>query len=452
MKKTAFITLLFLCATSAFAQHGQNGYTGFSLISPAQISVGTDSNFLVDRTTPDQKLLVLSMPASILPGAPDIRPLKLDDRVFLLKAPTIGFLSDSRKRELSVTYQPEFEIFQKNSDQNSWNSTAGIDFNYQISRRWQMYAGDSYRSSKDPSRTLQNVLLLLPRSQYRENAFRGSLSYAHSARTAYTVRYDHTVSTFGINDPLQRRQLDMLSSGISANVSHMLSRTQRIRVTYSTFSASPWNRQKTADDRVDTSFTEFKHPAHSVGAEYRFALNPRTILEVSGGGIHTHSGMNYVWGVFADRRIGEVWLGGGYSRSLSLLAGRGDLPSALAASSFYELINFHLRGQPLRKVGVESSITGSRGIYGALIGQNKTLMSRNRVDYRLNDRTVAFLTGESYLQNRNDYVAEPLSRHRIFFGVEYSLASESARRTSRLIRDADNVALTEHGRLRTKAH
>src|ERR1051325_1760921 len=103
MKKTAFILIVMtLAAVPLLAQHGQTGYTGFALTSPAQVSVGTDSNFLVDRTSPDQKLLILSMPAGVLPGAPDIRPLKLDDKVLLVKAPTLSFLSDSKKREFSL--------------------------------------------------------------------------------------------------------------------------------------------------------------------------------------------------------------------------------------------------------------------------------------------------------------------------------------------------------------
>jgi hypothetical protein len=135
MKKTALALFLFLGALPLFAQHGQNGYTGFSLTSPAQISVGSDKNFLVDRTPADQKLFYMSLPASLLPAAPDLRPLKLDDTVYLVKAPTLAFLSDTQKREFSLTYQPEFELFKTNSDQNSWNHSASMDFSYLLTRR-----------------------------------------------------------------------------------------------------------------------------------------------------------------------------------------------------------------------------------------------------------------------------------------------------------------------------
>jgi len=451
MKKLSAILILLISVSPVFAQQGKTGYTGFSFITPAEISVGKDNNFLVDRTPADEKLLILSLPATVLVAAPDIRPLGLDDTVYQLKPPTIAFQSDSQRREFSFAYQPEIEIFQHNSDQNTWNNNASIDYSRLLSRRWQFYAGDMYRSSKDPSRTLQNPLLLLPRSRYQENDFRTSVGFGQSERTWYTLRFDHTLTTFGENDPLQRRLLDTISKSGTFVFTRMLSRNHRLRVSYSIFSLQPWNRQKTADDRVDTQFVAFKKPSHSLTAEYRFTLNPSTVFEFTGGAVNTSTGTNYVFGAFGDRRIGEVWLGGGYSRTLSLYSPTNPgFATGLNANSFYDIINGHLRGQPTRKTGVELSISVSRSAYGTLINENKTLLGRSRVDYRLNDRTVMFATAEVYGQNRNDFVTTPLTRTRLFMGFDYSLSSDAQRRTSRLNRDADNVALTEHARMRTK--
>jgi len=452
MKKTALLLLSLVFAVAPLsAQHARNGYSGFSFVTPAQIAFGTDNNFLVDRTPEDEKLLFLSLPASVLSGAPNIRPLKLDDKVLLLTAPTLAFLGDSYKREFAATYQPEFEIFMANSDQNAWNHRATVDFTQLLSRRWQVSVGDAYRSSKDPSRTLQNVLLLLPRTRYQENDFRAGVSFVQSERTTYSVRFDNAVSTFGQNDPLQRRILDTISNAVSASVGRMVRRNHRLRVTYSIFSTSPWNRSKTADERVDSEFVAFKEPAHSLNAEYRFSINPKTVFEVAGGGIRTDTGMNYLFGAYADRRVGEVWFGGGYSRTLSFFAApRVALPNGLASNSFFEILSFRMRGQPTRNIGVNVAVSGSRGIYGTLLGQNKTLLGRARIDYRLNERTVMFLGTEAYKQNRNDFVASPLSRYRTMVGLEYSISTEAERRTSRLNRDAENVAITEQGRKRTK--
>src|SRR5215467_3833383 len=185
MKTFAGLFLLLAIAVPGFAQHGSNGYSGFSFIGPAEISVGRDDNFLVDRATLDQQLLTLSLPASVLPAAPNIWPVPLSDTVYLLKPPMIGFISDSKRREFTASYQPEIELYQTNHDQNAWSNYAEVNFTELLSRRWSAYIGDSYRTSKDPARTLQNPLLLLPRNQYRENAFRGSISFQQSARNNF---------------------------------------------------------------------------------------------------------------------------------------------------------------------------------------------------------------------------------------------------------------------------
>src|SRR5262245_54029988 len=131
MKKIVFLFLIsffLIDSVPAHAQHGQS--TGFQFISPAEASIGRDNNFLVDRTPADQKLLILSLPASVLPAAPNIRPQPLDDTVLLLKMPTIALLRDARKQDFSFTYQPEFEVFAHNSDQNAMNHQFMADVNF----------------------------------------------------------------------------------------------------------------------------------------------------------------------------------------------------------------------------------------------------------------------------------------------------------------------------------
>ncbi len=451
MKKTVVLLSILAFALPLHAQHAQSGYGNFTWASPAEISVGSDSNFLVDRVTPDQKLLVNSLPASVLLAAPDLRPSRLSDRVYLIKAPTLAYLADTRRNHLSFSYQPEFEIFQTNHDQNSWNSDLIMDYNHWFSRRWQFAIGDSYRSSNDPSRTLQNPLLLLPRSRFQENGLRTGITFDQSARTGYTLRYDHVSATFGDYDPLQRAILDTISQQGSFIVSHMLRRNHRLRVTYSVFSVKPWNHQKKEDERVDTTFADFRKPAQSLAGDYRFTLNPKTVIEFSGGGIRTTTGMNYSLGVSSERRVGQVWFGAAYSRGLSLQsAPQANFANGLSSSSYYEVLNFHLRGEPIRKVGVQFGISGSRTVDGLVLNTNKSMMERARIDYRLSDRMVAFITQESYYQNRNDYVGTALDRSRLFVGFDYSLSRESDRRISRVNRDAENVAITDQGRKRVK--
>ena len=180
-------------------------------------------------------------------------------------------------------------------------------------------------------------------------------------------------------------------------------------------------------------------------------MNPKTVLEFTGGAVKTSVGTDETFSAYADRRVGDIWVGGGYMRGLAFFGtGPSTLPSGLAASSFYDVVTFRMRGQPTQKIGIQVNVSSSRNAYGTVINGNDTVMGRSRIDYRLSPHVVAFFNAELYHQNQNAFVATPLSRHRLFIGLDYSFASDAQQRTSRLNRDADNVALTEHGRLRTK--
>lgn len=452
MKKLVLILCLLSLTMPAAAQQGRTGFSGFSFLTPLQMSVGTDNNFLVDRSTPDQKLFVLSLPASVQTQAPDIRPKRFSDKVMLLKLPTIGFLNDSPRHEFTFSYQPEFEMFQRTHDQNSWNNSANVNFAYNVTRRFQMILADGYRSSKDPSRTLQNVFLLLPRSQYRENDLRTTAVFNQSEVTSYAVRYDHTLTKFGQADQFQRRVPDTIGSAVSFIGTHFLQRNHRLRGTYAIFSLKPIDTQKVGDATVDRKRIGFLKPAQSLTMEYRFTPIPGTVLEFSGGGVKNDNGTNYVFGGSVDKRIGEMWLGGGYSRALSFFSGTlPKLPNGINSNSFYEVAFVRFRGQPTRRTGLEITAVGSRGVAGTLLADTKMALARGRFDYRWTDRLVTFFQAESYQQNRNDYVNSALSRNRLFVGLEFSLASETEQRTSRFNRDSDNVALNEHARKRQAA-
>src|SRR5262245_17164039 len=448
MKNLVLLLSMLFAAVPAFAQHGQS--TGLMFISPAEASIGRDNNFLVDRTAPDQKLLIMSLPASVQPGAPSTQPDKLDDTVLYLKAPTVALLRDGRMFDFSFTYQPEVEMFVRNRDQNAVNHLAGADVNFFFTRRLQFYVGDGFVSSKDATRTLQNVFLLIPRSRYTENAFRTSLSYVPSERTSYTVGFDTTVSTYGDIDPLQRRMLDTIGKAGWFTFERMVSRSQRLRLTYAMFKLGPWNRK---DDRVDTQFVTFQRPAHAVSGGYRFRVKTNTILEATAGLVRRDTDVSYTFGIAGERQVGNLTFGGGFTRSLSFLtATQFALPNAMSANSFYDAWSFRMRGQPKRKIGLDVNVTYVRSVFDAVAVGNKSFIARSRMDYRLNDRVVWFVAAEGYHQNLNAFIAAPLSRYRYYTGLAYSFSDESQRRTSRLNRDAEHVSLTEHARLRNRPH
>ncbi|MBI4473581.1 MAG: hypothetical protein HY646_13010 [Acidobacteria bacterium] len=447
MKKSALILFLFLVASPLNAQQARNGLTGLQFVSPLQITVGNDSNFLIDRSQPGERLFFLSLPPSVQPFAPSALPRQFDDQLLIIALPTTGIVSDSQRRQFALTYQPEFELFRRNSDRNAANHVALADFTYQLTRKLQITASDGFRNSSDPSRTLQNVFLLLPRGSYSENSLRASATYNISELTSFGVRFDHTITKFGQVDQFQRRMLDTMAKGISLIGARMLARNHRLRGTYSILDIDPINRVEEGDDEVD--FDGPDRPTHSVGVEYRFSPNVSTVFEVNAGAVNTAFATNATFGALVDRRLGTMWLGGGYSRSVSFYAGGpGSFANGIAPSSFYQTVFFRLRGQPTRRLGLQLSAQGSQSVYGAFVEDSKSALARARVDYRLSDRTVVFFNAESYQQNRNEWIAAPVSRNRLFAGIEFSFSDEYERRTSRLNRDAENVELIEQRRRR----
>jgi hypothetical protein len=452
MKKLLLVVCLAV-PVLAFGQQGQTGLNGVSFIAPLQISGGTDHNFLVDRTNPNQRLLVLSLPPSLQSAAPSILPKRLDDQVFTVVLPKIGYQNDSKRHEFFATYVPEFEMFAHNSDQNAMGQEATATFTYFLARNIQISAGDSYRSSHDPARTLDNVMLLLPRSPYHENDIRAGLEFVVNPLTAFGARYDNDRANFGQTDPFQARILDSQSAGYSVFGTRMLSRTQRLRVTYGIFKITPLNPHAKFEDQVDVPYS-FTKPIHSGTLEYRLALNPNTILTFSGGAIGLDTGLNYTFRAGIDKRIGNYyWLSGGFARSLSFSSGTtpAGFSPGLGSTGFFDVYTARFKGQPTRKIGVLFDTTISRDAAGKVATGIQSLMARARLDYRVSDREVLFTSIESFEQNNNAYVRAPLSRNRFMVGIEISLSNETDRRLNHANQDAQYVALTDHQRRRSTA-
>src|SRR5215475_12593138 len=115
MKRLLLVLCLLSPSIPLLAQQGETG--GLQFIAPMQIGVGSDSNFLVNRTDPTAPV-------------PNIRPVLLDDKFFQVTFPKLGYLDDSRRHELTATWLPEVEMYLHNSDQNAFDQQATVDFRY----------------------------------------------------------------------------------------------------------------------------------------------------------------------------------------------------------------------------------------------------------------------------------------------------------------------------------
>ena len=433
-------------ASPLFGQQAVFRPGGFSFITPLQISVTQDSNFLIDRSDPRQRLFLLSLPPSVLLGT-ETGPIKASDQVMTLAMPTLAFEKGARRYELVGSYMPEFEVFRQNSDQNAWNHEAMADFRYFPTRTTRFVLTDTYHGAQDPSRVLRNPFLFLPRNAFRQNAVRAGFEVAASPLTVFDVDYDNVITTYGQSDPFQTRILDTISHGFTFSGKRMLSRKQRVMASYSVFKLLPINHQRSNDDAVDTK-REFEHPIHAFKGQYRYSFSASSVLELSGGVSYMDNSTNYLARVDGYRRFGAFWFGGGFGRELSLLARPLGLPDGITSATYYDLASFRMIGQPTRTIGLQMEIAGTVNASKGFTNGGKSLLLRTRVDHRLTDRTVAFVNIETYHQPMNAYVHAPLSRNRFTIGLEFSLASEAERRTDPRNLDEQYVALTEHERRR----
>ena len=445
MKILVLVLCLFVPAVPLFAQQATVGLPGFSFVAPLKVAVGTDRGFLVDRTTPSEHLFILSLPPSVQLFQPNNQPKRLDDQVTTLTLPKLAYQNYSLRHELFMTYAPEFEVFRDNSDQNAWAHDAAFNFTYHPSRNMQISVGDAYRTSQDPARAMQNVFLLLPRSRYQENEFRGEVDFQTSGVTGFQVRYDMAKSTFGQTpDPFQTRLFDYKAHGVSFTATRLLSRTQRLRTKVSVYKFNPI--MQTGD--VDTT-SGFGPLARAVELQYRIRLNPSTYVMFTGGASGISTGLTYLMSVAADKRFGDFWMGGGYSRSLSFTAiGPTLFANGLNPAGFYDAVFLSATAALTRRSSIQFRATAARGAATSLAVASQSLVGSGRFDYRLTDRVVWFSTLETYQQNRNEFVRSPLSRTRFMVGLEFSLANERERRTNRLNEDEQYVALTDHSRRR----
>jgi hypothetical protein len=444
MKKLVLVLCLLVPSASLLAQQGSVGVPGFSFVAPFKVAVGTDNNFLVDRTPPVERVFVLSLPPSIQPLAPDIKPKQLSDEVMTLTLPKFAFQNYGRRHELVLTYVPEIEMFRDNSDQNSWSHDAAATFTYHLSRSLQISVGDAYRTTKDPARTLQNVFLLLPRSRYEENGIRGQVDFKASGVTDFQVRYDATRTNYGLTDPFQTRIFDNTSKGVAIQATHFLSRTQRLRIKTSFYRFQPIDRAKPLDDAVDNT-RAYSHLMRAVDVQYRLRPSPSTYLSFQGGATQIVKGLTYTLGVGADKRFGIWWIGGGYTRSLSFAAlGPTFFANGLNPQGFYDAVYISSRAWLSDKSTLQFRLTAARGTADALAVPSQSLMAYARFDRRLSDRTVWFASLDRFQQNRNEYVSTPLMRNRFMTGIEFSITSERDRRTNRLNEDAMYVPITDH--------
>jgi hypothetical protein len=402
------LSLLVVTSLSAQVQKKE----GFHFTSPLSLSAGRDNRFLAGESVQD-------------------------DTVFLFLLPTTSIVKASQRTEFSFSYQPEFELFQDNSQLNAWNHTAGFRLSSKITPRLRLDVGDSFLTTRDPSRRLGNSSLVLPRSLFQENAFYTGVDYELSAKTTLGFRYDTTVTLFNSPDATRTGFFDQMGHAGTVTLARRLTSQQKLSGTYSYLTLRLLNRDNDPSLPATPGVAE---PTHYLTLGYDVTLNRNLVLRLAGGTIRAN-GFSYMASGEIEKRLGPIWIDLGYHRTISFFGGLGSrglgispdlrISDGLLVGNIYQMATFGVRGNLTSRLGLDMHVRGSKTSSGRPGSAIKSLIGSARVDYKLTDRVVLFSTAEVYAQRSNEQIGIPLSRGRFFGGLEIILSRSNGSRESR---------------------
>ncbi|MGD0134253.1 MAG: hypothetical protein ABSE57_19560 [Bryobacteraceae bacterium] len=384
---------VFLALTSV-AVVAQDHPNGFYLTSPLSVSSGYDEQF-------------------------NTISAQLDDVVTLVNLPTLAWMKNTHDTTFTVDYRPEFEIFTRYSKLDAWNNAANLHVNHQISGRLNVEAGDSFLSTMDPARELENSLLLLPLGRFNQNSAYASLGYRFSEKTKITFRFDNAFTTATLPEPLAGR-LDQVSNAGTVTLNHTLTRHQKLSGGYSFLYVHP----------LDESVSGTPTSVNLGGVTYTYE-NPSLVLRLASG-VAVGSQSAFTGAAAVEKRFGGLWLAAGYQRYLSFFedfvpigvpeAPAGPFAQGITPSSVYQVASLRAWGQLSRRVGIKGQLQRAVSGVNAQDISVKSLIAQVRVDYKLTDRVTFFVRLERYEQNANEFSPFPDSRNRYFAGVEVFLS------------------------------
>jgi hypothetical protein len=394
--KTGLIVLpvILLVRGSAATASAQERPNGFYQTSPLSLSAGSDNNFVAGSS-------------------------KFNDTVTLVTAPAFSWFGSTHRTDFSVNYQPEFEIFTRHDEFDAWNHSSMFRMAHQINSRWSLHSGNSFLSTMDPSRQLNNSLLLLPRSRFLQNTFYTDLTYRLDRVTKFTFRFDDAVTTSNLSGVLAKR-LDQLTNAGTVTVDRDLTSHQKLSGTYSFLHVLPLH-QEIAGGGTNVNV---------LIAGYAYEINPRFIIQLNAGGVKSTQ-FTFNGSAAVQKQVGSVWLAAGYQRYLGFFGALtpsgeppGTIPFAngLTPNSVYQVAMVRAWGNLTKRVGLEGS--AQKALNGVTVqGRGvRSLIGQIRLDYKLSDRFVLFARAEHYGQNVNLFSEQPLSRNRYFGGIEIVLS------------------------------
>lgn len=384
------VLALMAIAIAAVAQQRPNG---FYLTTPLGLSYGYDDNFISS-------------------GA------KVSDQSTLVNAPSFAWRRSAHRDRFSVDYQPEFQIFSHHRDLNSWNHLGRVHFTHQISGRITLDAGDYFLSTNDPTRTLENSLLLLPLGGFRQNAVYTELGYRLDRKTKLAFRLDNAVTKTSLSGDAAGK-LNQISAGGTISLEHIID----VHHTVSANIGYLWARN------FDTVLYGRSTGMEVVNGGYDYTPNPGLVFRFSGGLVRANP-TAFTGAATVEKKLGSAWVGAGYRRYLNFFGAlSGGAPASpgpvfaggLAPDSVYQVVSLRAWGNLTKSLAILAS--GEH----ALIGLNAQRLpirgnvARLRLEQKLTNRFALFAISEYYGQNLNEIAGTPMARARYLGGLNVTL-------------------------------
>jgi hypothetical protein len=395
MRKTLLILPAIVLALHSVDPARAQQPGGFQLTSPLSLSAGYDETFAAGSQT-------------------------LSDTVTLLTMPTFSWTKNTHRTNFSIDYEPEFEIFSQHQDLNAWNHAATLRVSHRINGRLTLEAGDSFLSTMDPSRRLVDSLPLLPRGRFRQNVLYTGLNYRLDRQTTLRFRFDTATVTMALPGAFAGK-LDQMSGAGTVTLERTVNRHHALSGSYSYLLVRPLNAGPSASVSGVQNF--------DLG--YIYTVNPGLIFRLSGGMIRGQQS-NFTGTAAVEKRLGGLWVAGGFERYLSFFGGLAPtgaapaggirLANGLAPNDVYQVASFRVWGKLTKRLGLEGSAL--RGLNG-VNPQNraiKSIIGQFRLDYKLSERLTLFTQVSLYSQNVNNFSQLPFSRGRYFGGLEMALS------------------------------
>jgi len=352
---------------------------GFQIVSPVQVTMGRDYGFPVQGQ-------------------------KLTDTILVVRPPEFRFTNNSPRAGLTASYQPEIELFDNNRDLNALNHTGRASFTARITERLRFNATDDLLVTQDPTRSIPGSLIFLPRRSFKQNMAHVDVNYKMTRRNTLSFSFDNIAASAPLNTAAFPGSSRVRSAG-TVSLAHTFGEKQTVAATYSLLNIN----------------------AQFAGASYEGEL-ARDLTVHLAAGLLSDGGKNYLMSGQVGKRLGAVWVNGGYNRFLSIYGTSvpggvpvGNdlvLPAGVSRTNMYEVFSAGVSGKLSSRVGLELQVSATKNNSGVADRDINNISGRFKSNYGLTERLKIYTDVQFYSQTFNVFVGAPIDRRRYLAGIQ----------------------------------